>query len=75
MYSLLSRKKAAIVAYAEGKPAEVAFVLPAAFMRDAEGNIGTVETDLVEENGKIRLFWIAMKISSKMRCTRLSSIR
>lgn len=24
-------------------------------MRDAEGNIGTVETDLVEENGKIQV--------------------
>ena len=52
---LVKQEEGAIVAYAEGKPAEVAFVLPAAFMRDAEGNIGTVETDLVEENGKIQV--------------------
>lgn len=52
---LVKQEEGTIVAYAEGKPAEVAFVLPAAFMRDAEGNIGTVETDLVEENGKIQV--------------------
>ena len=52
---LVKQEEGAIVAYAEGNPAEVAFVLPAAFMRDAEGNIGTVETDLVEENGKIQV--------------------
>ena len=52
---LVKQEEGTIVAYAEGNPAEVAFVLPAAFMRDAEGNIGTVETDLVEENGKIQV--------------------
>lgn len=52
---LVKQEEGTIVAYAEGKPAEVAFVLPAAFMRDAEGNTGTVETDLVEENGKIQV--------------------
>ena len=52
---LVKQEEGTIVAYAEGNPAEIAFVLPAAFMRDAEGNIGTVETDLVEENGKIQV--------------------
>ena len=52
---LVKQEEGTIVAYAEGKPAEVAFVLPAAFMRDAEGNTGTVETDLIEENGKIQV--------------------
>lgn len=52
---LVKQEEGTIVAYAEGNPAEVAFVLPAAFMRDAEGDIGTVETDLVEENGKIQV--------------------
>ncbi len=52
---LVKQEEGTIVAYTEGNPAEIAFVLPAAFMRDAEGNIGTVETDLVEENGKIQV--------------------
>ena len=52
---LVKQEEGTIVAYAEGNPAEIAFVLPAAFMRDAEGNTGTVETDLIEENGKIQV--------------------
>lgn len=44
-----------ITAHAIGDPSNIAFVLPAAFMRDAAGNIGQVKTELIHENDDVHM--------------------
>ncbi|MDO5378070.1 MAG: DNRLRE domain-containing protein [Clostridia bacterium] len=54
---LVIQENGAIVAYPSGRPEQIAFTLPSAFMRDSVGHIGSVATELItgEEHAQIIL--------------------